>query len=79
MPNDKVKYLKSNEEIKEKIIYIKDKELIRFDSSSSTVFELNLWRLKNFEVTQNFIYFNDDYFFGKPLKNSDFFIYTTEK
>ncbi len=42
MPNDKVKYLKSNEEIKEKIIYIKDKELIGFDSASSTVFEFNL-------------------------------------
>ena len=79
MPNKKVKYLKSYEEIKEKIIYIKDKDLIGFDSSSSTVFEFNLWRLKNFGVTQNFIYFNDDYFVGKPLKNSDFFIYTTEK
>ena len=73
MPNDKVKYFKSNEEIKEKIIYIKDKELIGFDSASSTVFEFNLWRLKNFGVTQNFIYFNDDYFVGKPLKKSDFF------
>ena len=48
MPNDKVKYFKSNEEIKEKIIYIKDKELIGFDSASSTIFEFNLWSLKNF-------------------------------
>ena len=24
-------------------------------------------------MTQNFIYFNDDYFVGKPLKKSDFF------
>ena len=45
-------------------IYIKDKELIGFDSASSTVFEFNLWRLKNFGVTQNFIYFNDDCFVG---------------
>ena len=73
MPNKKVKYLKSYEEIKEKIIYIKDKDLIGFDSSSSTVFEFNLWRLKNFGVTQNFIYFNDDCFVGNYLKKSDFF------
>ena len=68
MPNEKVKYFKEYEEIKEKIIYIKDKELIGFDSASSTVFEFNLWRLKNFGVIQNFIYFNDDYFVGKPKK-----------
>ena len=73
MPNEKVKYLKSYEEIKEKIIYIKDKDLIGFDSASSTVFEFNLWRLKYFGLSQNFIYFNDDCFVGKPLKKSDFF------
>ena len=73
MPNEKVKYFKEYEEIKEKIIYIKDKELIGFDSASSTVFEFNLWRLKNFGLNQNFIYFNDDTFIGEPLKKSDFF------
>ena len=34
MPNEKVKYLKNYEEIKEKIIYVKDKDLAGFDSAS---------------------------------------------
>ena len=55
MPNEKVKYFKEYEEIKEKIIYIKDKEFIGFDSASSTVFEFNLWRLKNFGYSAKII------------------------
>jgi hypothetical protein len=73
MPNEKVKYFKDYNEIKEKIIYVKDKDLIGFDSASSTVFEFNLWRLKYFGISKNFIYFNDDTFIGNPLKKSDFF------
>ena len=74
MPNKKVKYFKNPEEINEKIKYIEDKELLGFDSTSSIVFEFNLWRLKKFGVNKNFIYLNDDYFIGNPLKKSDFFI-----
>jgi len=73
MPNKKIKYFKELEEINEKIKYIKDKDLLGFDSSSSIVFEYNFWRLKNFGVTTNFLYFNDDYFIGNHLKKSDFF------
>ena len=73
MPNEKVKYFKDYNEIKEKIIYVKDKDLIGFDSASSTVFEFNLWRLKFFGISKNYIYFNDDSFVGNPLKKSDFF------
>ena len=72
MPNKKVKYFKNPEEINEKIKYIEDKELLGFDSISSIVFEFNLWRLKKFGITRNFIYLNDDYFIGNPLKKSDF-------
>ena len=73
MPNEKVKSLKNHEEIKEKIIYVKDKDLAGFDSASSTIFEFILWKLKKFGLTDNFIYFNDDCFVGNPLKKSDFF------
>ena len=73
MPNEKVKFFKDYEEIKEKIIYIKDKDLVGFDSASCTVFEFNFWRLKKFGMVDNFIYFNDDYFVGNPLKKTDFF------
>ena len=48
-------------------------------SITSTVFEFNFWRFKNFGETQNFICFNDDYFVGKPLKKSDFYQYNGKK
>lgn len=73
MPNEKVKFLKDSSEISEKIVYIKDKDFLGFDSASSVSFEFNLWRLKNFGCSENFIYMNDDYFIGKPLEKSDFF------
>lgn len=73
MPNEKVRYFKNPELISDKIVYIKDKDLLGFDSASSITFEFNFWKLKNFGVSNNFIYMNDDYFIGKPLNKSDFF------
>ena len=73
MPNQKVKYLKEENEIKDKIIYLKDKDVLGFDSASSITFEFNFWRLKNFGISENFMYFNDDYFVGRKLKKKDFF------
>ena len=73
MPNEKVKYFKEPEEIKDKIIYVKDKDLIGFDSSSSIVFQFNLWRMKEFGLSENFILMDDDCFIGNPLKKSNFF------
>ena len=78
MPNEKVRYFKPYEEIKEKFVYIKDKDLIGFDSANSAVFQFNLFRLKSFGLSDNFIYMDDDYFFGKELKKSDFFYYDEE-
>jgi hypothetical protein len=75
MPNEKVKYLKSYEEIKEKIIYINDREFLGFDSANIFSFTFNLYKLKNFGISRNFIYIEDDFFIGKPLKKSDFFYY----
>jgi hypothetical protein len=60
MPNEKVKYFKSANIIKEKIIYIKDKDLLGYDSVN---------------ISKNFIYMEDDFFIGKPLNKSDFFYY----
>ncbi|MDR1466869.1 MAG: hypothetical protein LBI55_00370 [Oscillospiraceae bacterium] len=73
MPNEKIKYFKDPIEIKDKIVYVKDKDLVGFDGRSSVVFEFNLWRLKDFGCSENFIYFNDDFFVGEPLEKSDFF------
>ena len=73
MPNEKVRYFKELKEIKEKIIYIKDKELIGFDSSSSLVFQFRYWKMKEFNMSDNFISIDDDCFIGRPLKKTDFF------
>ena len=73
MPNEKVRYFKDYEEIKEKIVYVKDKDLSGFDSSSSLVFQFRYWKMKDFGMSDNFIAMDDDCFIGKPLKKSDFF------
>ena len=73
MPNEKVSYFKSPEEIREKIIYVKDKDLLGFDSASSPSFQFNLHKMKKFGISENFILMDDDCFIGKTLKKSDFF------
>ena len=75
MPNEKVKYFKAKEEIKDKIVYIKDKDLIGFESANSFVFQFFLWNLRKFGVSDNFILMDDDYFIGKPINKSQFFYY----
>ena len=42
MPNERVKYFKEPNIIKDKIVYIKDKDLLGFDSASSPAFQFNL-------------------------------------
>ena len=73
MPNEKVSYFKPAEEIKQKIIYVKHKDLLGFDSSSSSVFQFNLYKMKKFNISENFILMDDDYFIGKSLNKIDFF------
>ena len=75
MPNEKVKYFKPYEEIKEKIVYVKDKDVLGFDSANIYAFTFNLFRLKKFGLTENFIYMDDDFFIGQNMKKSDFFYY----
>ena len=75
MPNEKVRYFKSAEKIKEKIVYIKDKDLIGYDSANIFSFTFNLFKMEKFNISKNFIYMEDDFFIGKPLNKSDFFYY----
>ncbi len=78
MPNDKVRFLKAPEEISDKIVYIKNEDLLGFDSDSSIAYKWNFWRLKDFGCSNHILYFCDDYFIGKPMRKSDFF-YKNEK
>ena len=73
LPNKKVRYFKDYKLIKEKIVYINDKELLGFDSSNIYTFHFHYWRLKKYNITENIIIMDDDYFIGKPLKKSEFF------
>ena len=75
MPNEKVKYFKNNEEIREKIIYVKDKDLLGYDSSNIQSFLFNLEKMENFGISKNFIYMEDDCFIGKHLNKQDFFYF----
>ena len=79
MPNEKVKYFKPIEEIKDKFVYVNDKEYLGFDSANSNAFQYNLYKMKNFGISDNFILMDDDCFFGKPINKSQFFYYDEEE
>ena len=72
MPNEKVKFLKEQDQINDKIVYVNQEELVGVTGSCSTL-EWNLWKLKSKDCSDHIIYFNDDYFVGQPMKKSDFF------
>ena len=73
MPNEKVRYFNNYNLIKEKIVYIKDKDLLGYDSSNSNAFQFRYWKMKYYGISDNVIIMDDDYFIGKKLKKSDFF------
>ena len=73
MPNEKVRYFKDYKLIKDKIIYVKDKDLLGYDSSNCNAFLFRYWKMKKFGISDNIIIMDDDYFIGNKLKKSDFF------
>ena len=75
MPNEKVRYLKPINEISDKFVYVKDKDLLGFDSADSQTFQLNLCNMTKFNISDNFILMDDDCFFGKPIPKTKFFYY----
>ena len=79
MPNDKVMFLKDYNNIKNKIVYIKDKDILGYDSSNSLSFQFNYWKMKKFGISDNIIAMDDDCFIGHPLKKSHFFYYRNGK
>ena len=79
MPNEKVRYFKDYEQINEKIVYVKDKDLLGYDSANSHAFQYRFWKMKQFGLSDNFIYMDDDCFIGKPLNKSNFFYVENNK
>ena len=79
MPNEKVRYLKDYNLIKDKIVYVKDKDILGYDSSNDRAFQFRYWKLKEFGLSNNFIVMDDDYFIGNKLRKNDFFFVKNEK
>ena len=75
MPNEFVRYLKPADEINDKILYIKDKDLIGFESANIQTFLFNLFKTEQFGISKNFIYMEDDYFIGTKLSKNELFYY----
>ena len=73
MPNDKVRYFKDYNLINKKIVYVKDRDLLGYDSSDINGFLFRYWKMKDFGISDNFIVMDDDCFIGKKLKKTDFF------
>ena len=73
MPNEKVRFFKDPEEINNKIVYVKDKDLLGFDTASPSIFQFHLHKMKKFGLSENFILMDDDYFIARPLKKKRFF------
>ena len=79
MPNKRVKYFKPIEEISDKFVYVLDKDLLGFESEDCYTYHFHLWKMKKFNLSENFILMDDDYFIGKPINKSQFFIMMKNK
>lgn len=73
MPNKKVRFFKEYNLINDKIVYVNDKDFLGYDSSNSYAFQFRYHQMEHFNISENFITMDDDYFIGKPLKKTDFF------
>ena len=73
MPNEKVRFFKEYNIIKDKIVYIKDKDILGYDSSNSLAFQFRYWKLKQYGISNNIIAMDDDCFIGQYLNKKDFF------
>ena len=73
MPNKKVRFFKKYSLIKDKIVYVKDKDFLGYDSSNSYAFQFRYWKMKEFGISNNIIVMDDDYFIGSKLEKTDFF------
>ena len=51
MPNEKVRFLKPYDEIKDKIVYVKDKDLLGYDTANIFAFTFNLHKMEKFNIS----------------------------
>ena len=73
MPNKKVRFFKDYKLIKDKIIYVKDEDLLGYKSSNCNAFLFRYWKMKKFGISENIVIMDDDYFIGNKIEKSDLF------
>ena len=73
MPNEKVKYLKDYNLIKDKIIYIRDIDIYGSNNYNWLAFKFRYWTMKKFGLSDNFIAMDYNNFIGLPLNKTNFF------
>ena len=79
MPHKKVKYFKDYNLIKDRIIYILDKDFLGYDNYNWLPSKFRYWQLKNYGISENFIAMDYNYYIRRPLKKSDFFYIENDK
>ena len=79
MPNEKVRYFKEYNLIKNKIVYVKDKDILGYDSSNCNAFIYRYWKMKKFGISDNIILMDDDFFIRNKLEKKDFFYVKNNK
>ena len=74
MPNETIRFIDENKRQKDnRIVYVRDKDLLGFDTTCPLTKEFNMYKLKAFGCADNVIYFNDDMFVGADANKSQFF------
>ena len=79
MPNEKVRFFKEYNLINDKIVYVKDKDLLGYDSSNCNAFLYRYWQMKKFGISDNIILMDDDFFIRDRLEKKDFFYVKNDK
>ena len=79
MPNEKVRFFKDYNLINDKIVYVKDKDLLGYDSSNCNAFIYRYWQMKKFGISDNIIIMDDDFFIRNRLEKKYFFYVKNDK
>ena len=71
--NDKINFIKFSKDMEEKIILVKEKDILGFNFTSDNIFGFNMLKMKKFGLSENFLFLDNIYLINKPLNKSTFF------
>lgn len=77
---EKISFLNDSEQRREKIMLINYQDILGFKTSSKKTLEYNILpNLDKYNVSEYFIYIDDNCFFNRRLKKNDFFYYSKKE